>query len=135
MTDKPEEARDEAPDESDDEARLSRRISATNRSLRQLGGNSVGAGLTFGVTLVVFTLVGVWLDSLFGTRPLFLLLGLGVGGVGGFVHLVETVSPGTLFPSRRADSLKHGNHAPGESPPSNQRPGPDQRSRDDDDTP
>ncbi|MFQ5505165.1 MAG: AtpZ/AtpI family protein [Planctomycetota bacterium] len=72
-----------------------------SRLFSVLGRKDVGAGLTFAASLVLFSLAGVWLDGHAGTSPLFLLIGLAMGAVGGFVHLVETVSPGTLFPSRR----------------------------------
>lgn len=63
--------------------------------------NPTGAGITFGVSVVGFTLAGYFLDGWLGTLPLFLLVGLAIGGVGGFIHLVESVSPGTLFKSRK----------------------------------
>ena len=66
-----------------------------------LGGKRSTAGLTFGAAIVVFVLVGWWLDDHFGTSPTLLLIGFGLGAVGGFIHLVETVSPGTLFKARK----------------------------------
>ncbi len=57
--------------------------------------------MSFGVVILVFSLAGYWLDGRFGTAPLLLLVGAGVGGVGGFISLVETVSPGTLFKGRK----------------------------------
>ena len=61
----------------------------------------LGAGLTFGCTIAVFVFGGLWLDGKLGTKPLFILIGAALGLLGGFVHLVETVSPGTLFPARK----------------------------------
>ena len=58
------------------------------------------AGITFALILVLFTLGGWWLDGKLGTSPLWVLLGFACGSVGGFIHLVEKVSPGTLFGSR-----------------------------------
>ncbi len=63
--------------------------------------NPSAAGVTFGASVVLFTLLGYALDKYLGSLPLFLLIGLAIGTVGGFIHLVETVSPGTLFKSRR----------------------------------
>ncbi|PIE24407.1 MAG: hypothetical protein CSA62_03775 [Planctomycetota bacterium] len=63
--------------------------------------DDLGIGLTFGMTLVIFAFAGVGLDRLLGTAPLFLLVMAALGFVGGFIHLVETVSPGTLFPARK----------------------------------
>ncbi|MEZ5987882.1 MAG: AtpZ/AtpI family protein [Planctomycetota bacterium] len=67
----------------------------------ELGQSKSMAGIVFGVTVVLFSLGGFALDRWLGTLPLFLLIGLAVGSVGGFIYLVETVSPGTLFPKRR----------------------------------
>jgi len=64
--------------------------------------------MTFGVTLVVFALGGHGLDTWLDTSPLFLLLGAALGGIAGFIYLVEAVSPGTLFPSRRDADKKDG---------------------------
>ncbi len=69
--------------------------------LNQLGRKDASAGLTFGVTMVLFTLGGHWLDGYLETSPLFLILGAALGGVSGFIYLVETVSPGTLFSARK----------------------------------
>lgn len=66
-----------------------------------LARNPTGAGITFGLSVVLFTLGGYALDHWLETLPLFLLIGLAIGAIGGFIHLVESVSPGTLFPSRR----------------------------------
>jgi F0F1-type ATP synthase assembly protein I len=63
--------------------------------------NPTAAGVTFGVSVVVFTLGGYALDRWLDTLPLFLLIGLAIGAIGGFIHLVEKVSPGTLFPKRK----------------------------------
>jgi hypothetical protein len=64
--------------------------------------DDLGAGLTFGMTLIVFTFGGIGLDHWLSTSPLFTLVLAGLGLLGGFVHLVETVSPGSLFPARKA---------------------------------
>ena len=66
----------------------------------------MSAGIVFAASIVVFSLGGYFLDAMLETRPLCMLLGLALGGIGGFIHLVETVSPGTLFSSRRSDSTK-----------------------------
>ena len=66
-----------------------------------LGRKELGAGLTFAASTALFTLGGYWLDNRLSTTPLFLIVGLVVGAVGGFIHLVESVAPGTLFRRRR----------------------------------
>lgn len=45
------------------------------------------AGLQFAVALVLFALVGDWLDGRFGTAPLFLLLGVFGGGAAAFYSM------------------------------------------------
>ena len=70
------------------------------------GRKDMSAGIVFAASIVVFSLGGYFLDAMLETRPLCMLLGLALGGIGGFIHLVETVSPGTLFSSRRSDSTK-----------------------------
>lgn len=71
------------------------------RRLAVLGRKEAGAGITFGVAVALFTIGGWWLDSKLGSRPAFLLVGLFLGATGGFIHLVETISPGTLFKKNR----------------------------------
>ena len=43
-----------------------------------------GLGVQFFAALILFVYAGTWLDERFGTSPLFLLLGLFVGGGGSF---------------------------------------------------
>ena len=50
-----------------------------------------GAGLQFGAAIALFALAGVWLDGKFHTSPLFTIIGVFVGGVGGFVSLYTRV--------------------------------------------
>ena len=45
------------------------------------GSEFAGVGLQFAITLVVFTLAGVWLDRRLGTSP-WLLIILALGGSG-----------------------------------------------------
>lgn len=59
------------------------------------GGRGAGAGLEFGAAVVVFTLLGYWLDRRLGTLPLCLLLGLALGFGGGLVHLVRALGSTT----------------------------------------
>ncbi len=52
---------------------------------------SVGVGVQFGLTIFLLTLLGVWLDGRFGTRPLFTIVLLLLAFVGGTWSLVRQV--------------------------------------------
>jgi F0F1-type ATP synthase assembly protein I len=61
-----------------------------NKSLS--GNDFAGAGIQFAVALVLSVILGSWLDKRYGTGPLFILLGLAVGGGGGFYSLYRKVT-------------------------------------------
>ncbi len=69
---------------------------------RQSGSSSraVGAGLTLAVSVGLFAFGGLWLDSHFGTKPLFLLVCVLCGIVGGILHLIRVLAP-ELWPFGR----------------------------------
>lgn len=54
------------------------------RSEDKYRGEAFASGLELVVPTVVFTLLGLWADSSFGTAPLFLILGFVFGAVGTF---------------------------------------------------
>ncbi|MCA8954913.1 MAG: AtpZ/AtpI family protein [Planctomycetes bacterium] len=56
----------------------------------------IGAGLTLAVVVGLFAYGGNWLDERTGLRPLFLLIGVALGFVGGMIHLVHVVAPEML---------------------------------------
>src|SRR5256885_13328468 len=60
-----------------------------NRSGRSFGeGYSyVALGFSFAFAILAFGALGWLVDGWLGTRPLFALVGAGVGGVGGLLHL------------------------------------------------
>ena len=58
---------------------------------RAYGGSFAGIGLKYAITIVVFTLFGLWLDRTFGTSPWLLLVGIAIGMGGGFYSLVLAV--------------------------------------------
>ena len=65
--------------------------------------HALGAGITFAVTMVLFALGGLWVDDRLSTRPLFLLVGVALGLVGGTIHLLRVFAPGTLPFGREPD--------------------------------
>lgn len=54
---------------------------------------AMGAGLTLAVSVGLFAYGGWWLDARWGSTPLFLLLGVGCGIVGGMLHLIRVLAP------------------------------------------
>lgn len=57
------------------------------------GTRALGAGLTLAVSVGLFAYGGLWLDARFGTRPWCLLLCVGLGIVGGILHLIRVLAP------------------------------------------
>ncbi|GMR12442.1 MAG: hypothetical protein BMS9Abin29_0631 [Gemmatimonadota bacterium] len=55
--------------------------------MSRVSGQYMGHGLTLALATLFFLLVGWWLDSKLGTRPLLLLLGAFVGAGAGFYRL------------------------------------------------
>jgi len=51
----------------------------------------VHVGLTYGAAVALYGLGGWWLDGKLGTLPLFTLLGVGIGAVGGFLWVYRQV--------------------------------------------
>lgn len=51
----------------------------------------LGVGIQFGVAVALFTWAGTWLDEKTGLSPLFTLLGLLLGFIGGTVSLIHDV--------------------------------------------
>ena len=66
------------------------RSDASNKSLS--GNDFAGAGIQFAVTLVLYIFLGNWLDKRFGPSPLFILIGVLVGGGGSFYSLYRKIS-------------------------------------------
>lgn len=64
----------------------------------------LSAGLTFAAAVALFTWCGLWLDDQVGTRPLFVLLGVFFGLIGGTIHLLRVLAPGQLPFGRTAGS-------------------------------
>jgi hypothetical protein len=48
--------------------------------------------MQYGISIALFTAAGIWLDGRFpGLKPLFTLLGFGIGFVGGTASLIYQV--------------------------------------------
>lgn len=56
----------------------------------------LSAGLTFAAVVALFTWGGLWLDEKVGTKPLFVLLGVFLGLLGGTIHMLRVLAPGQL---------------------------------------
>ena len=64
-------------------------------SSSSVGQRALGAGLTLAVSVGLFAYGGLWLDARFGTKPWLLLLCVVCGIVGGILHLIRELAPGS----------------------------------------
>lgn len=55
-------------------------------------GRVLGVGLQFAGAIVLFLFAGKWVDSKLGTAPWFLLLGVLIGLIGGFISLYRQLN-------------------------------------------
>lgn len=62
---------------------------------RSSGGSqrALGAGLTLAVSVGLFAYGGLWLDARLGSKPVFVLVGVLLGTVGGILHLIRVLAP------------------------------------------
>ncbi len=72
----------------------------------------LSAGLTFAAVVALFTWCGLWLDDKVGTRPLFVLLGVFLGLVGGTLHMLRVLAPDQLPFGRARPAPKAGSARP-----------------------
>lgn len=56
-------------------------------------GRLAGMGMQFALTILVLAFGGHWLDQRLGTLPLFLIVGVSLGFVGGTISMVKRTSP------------------------------------------
>jgi len=66
----------------------------------RVGSNALGAGLTLAVSVGLFAWGGLWLDAQWGTKPWMTLLCVGLGMLGGMLHLIRVLAP-ELWPFGR----------------------------------
>jgi ATP synthase protein I len=60
-----------------------------------------GVGLQFAVAIVAFVLLGQWVDRKLGTAPVFLIIGVFVGGGGAFYSLYRRITQAQLADDER----------------------------------
>lgn len=61
------------------------------RSLWAETGQYMGFGLTWALSVLLFLMVGWWIDGKIGTEPLFMILGAFLGAGAGFYSLYQHV--------------------------------------------
>jgi ATP synthase protein I len=49
-------------------------------------------GFQLAAAVIVFFLIGWWLDTRYGTSPIFELVGVAIGAVGGMIKFFRTIS-------------------------------------------
>jgi len=62
------------------------------RPARSFGSAAAGAGLQFALSLLVFALLGQWLDRRLGTAPVFLLVCVFVGAGGSIYSMYRMLT-------------------------------------------
>ncbi|WP_320040688.1 AtpZ/AtpI family protein [uncultured Desulfobacter sp.] len=59
-----------------------------NSTFRELG-YFASLGISVALAIVIGLALGYWLDSVFGTKPILLLVGLGFGIAAGFTNIIR----------------------------------------------
>ena len=67
------------------------------------GSGAAALGMNYGLTILVFTGLGWWLDGHFETSPWLIIVGSLLGAVGAFVSLLKKVPPVAGRPSSKDD--------------------------------
>jgi F0F1-type ATP synthase assembly protein I len=76
---------------SDDSGRGVKPFAGVQRTLREVGPY-LTLGIQLAAAVIVFFLIGWWLDTRQGTAPLFMLIGIVVGFVGGMIKFLKSIS-------------------------------------------
>lgn len=76
---------------SEDPGRGGRPFPGVQRTLREVGPY-LTLGMQLAAAVIVFFLIGWWFDARQGTAPLFMLIGIAVGFVGGMIKFLRSIS-------------------------------------------
>ena len=68
-----------------------------------------GVGLQFAVAIVLFVLLGQWVDRKLGTAPVFLMTGVFVGGGAAFYSLYKRITAAQRADDERRRRERSGN--------------------------
>lgn len=74
-----------------------------------------GAGLQFAIALLVFLFLGQWLDERLGTAPWLMMLGVFVGGGGGFWAMYRKLMAEQAREERERAAKRQAEREPGSS--------------------
>jgi F0F1-type ATP synthase assembly protein I len=77
------------------------------------GSDAIGAALTFAVSVALFAWLGYLGDGALGSSPLLMIVGVLLGLVGGFLHVLRVLAP-DLLPGGKSRAA--GPEAGGDSP-------------------
>ncbi|MFQ5798839.1 MAG: AtpZ/AtpI family protein [Bacteroidota bacterium] len=96
----------------DDERSTPGKLGSVAKAYREVGPY-LGLGLQLAVTIVFFFLVGKWLDGVFSTTPILMVVGGFVGAVVGLYSFLKTVISLNKKQAerRKADSERSGDRA------------------------
>ncbi len=68
--------------------RLIKMADDKGKTFRELG-YFASLGISVALAIVIGLALGYWLDNIFGTKPILLLLGLGLGIAAGFSNIIR----------------------------------------------